>query len=113
MVLLNIILNKVIFNPNKTILQFFPYLDNSMVAITSETSYKICPISNSSGNCISSCPSNNLIISTFNKNYCGTCENIIFTPNNICVDYCGETIYYKMILNVVYPKILILKSNTN
>ena len=93
--IIDIILNKVIFNTNETILQFFPYLDNSMVAITSESAYKICPISDSSGNCISSCPDNNLIISTFNKNYCGNCENIIFKPNEICVDYCDETIYFK------------------
>ena len=65
--IIDIILNKVIFNTNEEIKMFIPYLNNSIIAITSESAYKICTISDSNGECINTCQNNNLIISTFKK----------------------------------------------
>lgn len=73
---------------------FIPYLNNSMIAVTAESAYKICAITDSNDECIDSCPGN-LVISTFNKNYCGECEEILFKPNDICIKECDTTLFYQ------------------
>ena len=42
--IIDITLNKIIFNTDEQLLEFKPYKMNSMLAITSENAYKICPI---------------------------------------------------------------------
>ena len=97
--IIDIILNKVIFNTNETIIKFMPYSSNSMLAITEESAYRICAISD--GNtCINSCDNNNILINNYKPNVCGnSCEIISFIlfPNNICIEDkdCDESIYYK------------------
>ena len=97
--IIDIILNKVIFNTNEIIIKFLPYSSNSMLAITEDSAYRICAISD--GNiCINSCENSNILISHYKPNYCGTsCEktSFILFPNNICIEDedCDETIYYK------------------
>ena len=92
--IIDILLNKVIFNTNEEIKKFIPYLNNSILALTSDSLYKICAISDPNGACIDSCPGN-LVISTFNKNYCGECDGILFKPNDICIEECDARLYYQ------------------
>ena len=92
--IIDIKLNKILFNTNETILDFKPYDSNSMLAITKDSAYRICPIANGY-QCIESC-NNGLVIDSTKGNYCGDkCEDNTFTliPDNICVEKCDEKLY--------------------
>ena len=80
--IIDIILNKVIFNTDEKINSFKPYNSNSMLAITENSAYKICFLSNNTG-CINSCSSGNIFIDSYGPNFCGTkCPNYILIPNH-------------------------------
>ena len=46
---------KIIFNTKEEIISFKPYTNNSMLAITSKSAYKICAIKGSDNDCIDEC----------------------------------------------------------
>ena len=95
--IIDIQLNKVIFNTNETILEFKPYSNISMLAITEKSAYKICALKNELGDdCIESCSGNeNIILDSENSNKCGNkCKTkYILIPDQICLDSCNENIY--------------------
>ena len=95
--IIDIQLNKVIFNTNETILEFKPYSNISMLAITENSAYKICALKNELGDdCIESCSGNeNIILDSENSNKCGSkCKTkYILIPDQICLDSCNENIY--------------------
>ena len=95
--IIDIQLNKVIFNTNETILEFKPYSNISMLAITENSAYKICALKNELGDdCIESCSGNeNIILDSENSNKCGNkCKTkYILIPDQICLDSCNENIY--------------------
>jgi hypothetical protein len=95
--IIDIQLNKVIFNTNETILEFKPYSNISMLAITENSAYKICALKNELGDdCIESCSGNeNIILDSENSNKCGNKCNTkyILIPDQICLDSCNENIY--------------------
>ena len=94
--IIDITLNKIIFNTNESLLYFIPYNSYSMLAITNKMAYQICAIANSDGQCLESCD-NGVIIDSTNKNYCGSnCGNGLYTikPDDICVKECDKNIYY-------------------
>ena len=53
--MIDIEFNKIIFNTNEEIIAFKPYTNNSMLAITSKSAYKICAIKGSDNDCIDEC----------------------------------------------------------
>lgn len=95
--IIDITLNKVIFNTDSELDKFKPLKDNSMLAIIGDSAYQICAIKDSSGNCISECPSEQeLILDTEKGNYCGSstqCDNYKLLPENICIETCNTSIY--------------------
>ena len=95
--IIDIQLNKVIFNTNETILEFKPYSNISMLAITENSAYKICALKNELGDdCIESCSDNdNIILDSENSNKCGNKCNTkyVLIPDQICLDSCNENIY--------------------
>ena len=95
--IIDIQLNKVIFNTNETILEFKPYSNISMLAITENSAYKICALKNELGDdCIESCSDNdNIILDSENSNKCGKKCNTkyVLIPDQICLDSCNENIY--------------------
>ena len=96
--IIDILLNKVIFNTNEEILEFKPYSSNSMLAKTSNSAYKICTIQDN-GNCIDQCSNSFTIFDVSKPNQCGNeinCKNYILIPNEICIESCDENIYTKI-----------------
>jgi len=96
--IIDITLNKIIFNTNENLLYFKPYYDNSMLAITNKMAYQICAIASNDGECLNKCENDEIIVDSTKKNYCGKkCDgDNIYTlkPDNICVEKCDENIYY-------------------
>ena len=93
--IIDIVKNKVIFNTNETIHTFIPYSKNSMLAITDNSAYKICAIKGDNDECLDECPNNDLVINTFKPNSCGSCDGILFKPDNICINECDNHLYYE------------------
>ena len=87
-------LNKIIFNTNEEIKSFIPYSDMAMLAITSNTAYRICAYNNGN-DCIDYCPEGYILDISGNR-----CKNSSFCPPNKyilvpsgdCVDSCNSTI---------------------
>ena len=97
--IIDIELNKIIFHTNEDIIEFIPYSNNSMLAITPNSAYKICAIKGSDNECLDECPNNDEIMyDTQNPNQCKKgkeCENFILVPENICLDSCDESKFIK------------------
>ena len=99
--ILDVTLNKVIFNTDEEISQFIPYSKNSMLVMTPKNFYKICSIyddkNQNSFNCLDKCPDGtHLILDTDNKNVCKTsynCPAYNLIPNDICVKDCDANIF--------------------
>ena len=96
--LIDIKLNKVLYNFEDEITTFIPYSTTEMLAITSDSAYKICIIKNSDNTCSSSC-SNSLILDPVG-NKCSTgCDEgkIKLMPEEICIDsnLCDTNYYTK------------------
>jgi len=68
--IIDIILNKVIFNTNEEIIEFKPYRNNSMLAITKNSAFKICAIKGNNDNCIDECPEGKIIYDLSKPNQC-------------------------------------------
>ena len=104
--IIDIILNKILFNTDEKINIYKPYiynnsLSNSMLIITDKSAYKICALSNIANNndksCIEgeSCSSERYIVDSQGQNFCGDkCRNYILMPNKICIDECDENIFF-------------------
>ena len=94
---LDIVLNKIIFNTNEDINVFIPYSNNSMLAITNESAYRICLINGNNNDCLNECSSGGLILD-INGNKCGTdCDSnqFIIKPEGICSLECDNYSYIK------------------
>ena len=107
--IIDVVLNKVIFNTDEQFKLFIPYSNNAMLAMTSDKLYKICMIYNNN-DCANKCPEGKkLVFDVNNKNICKdsiTCSNYILKPNDICMDTCDLSIYTSNEKkNVVYVKI--------
>lgn len=92
--IIDVSLNKVIFNTDKEISEFKPFSYSSMLAITKDSAYQIC-ILKDGNNCIESCP-NNQVFDASSYNHCGDkCNDnqYILKPNDICIDTCDTSIY--------------------
>ena len=92
--IIDVTLNKVIFNTDENIKEFKPFSFSSMLAITRDSVYKIC-ILRDGQNCLEDCSDNYPIFDTSTYNHCGDgCStNFILKPNNICIDECDNNIY--------------------
>ena len=97
--IIDIILNKVIFNTDEEIKTFIPFLKNTMLAITEDSAYQICTIDNGYNYCIDKCYNNEqIILDTQKPNKCGSdynCENFLLMPNKVCIESCDENIFIK------------------
>jgi len=94
--IIDINLNKVVFNTNEDLLVFKPYSHNAMLAITSKSAYKICIIrKNNDNDCLDTCNNNDLILDSTTYNSCGKdCKsNIFLMPNKICINDCDKNIF--------------------
>ena len=95
--ILDIELNKIVFNTNETINTYIPYLNISMLAITPETAYKICIYKNDN-DCTDYCPERYIIDTSGSR--CGaSCspDQVLLMPENICSDTCDTN--YKITYN--------------
>ena len=93
--IIDIVQNKVVFNTNEEIINFIPYSNTAMLAITSTDAYKIC-IYKDNGESVEKCDNGyNLDL---NGNTCGSITNCpdnkyMLIPNEICIDSCDK-IYF-------------------
>ena len=86
--ILDIKLNKVIFNTDEDIDIFIPYSNYSMLAITKETAYEVCIFKDDNDNCIEKCSSGEDIITGVYGNQCGNnCPTgkYLLIPEGVCV----------------------------
>ena len=72
--ILDIKLNKILYNFDEDIISFKPISDNEMLAITKTSAYKICIIK-SGNNCIDVCTSGNLILNTEGNKCQSDCDS--------------------------------------
>ena len=87
-------LDKIMFNTNESINTFIPYSGNSLLAISNNNVYKICPIKNGE-DCLEQCDTGQVIRDS-DGNKCGTnCDNdkYLLIPDNICLTECDSRIY--------------------
>ena len=97
--IIDIILNKVIFNTDEEIKKFIPKSKNSMLALTKDSAYEICAIYDGDYNCLDTCnnPTAKIIYDTQKPNLCYDtaikCENYILMPNEVCIETCDENIF--------------------
>ena len=93
--IIDIELNKIIFNTNEMILSFIPYSDKAMLAITPKTAYRICTY-NDGNHCVDYCPEGYILDTSGNrcKNISNDCspKQYILMPEKKCVDSCNTTI---------------------
>ena len=85
--LLDIQLNKVLYNIEGEFVTFIPYSEGEIIAITPSSAYKICIIKDGNS-CFDTCSSNNLI-SDIEGNKCQSgCDNgkIMLMPEGICIN---------------------------
>jgi proprotein convertase subtilisin/kexin type 5 len=94
--IVDIELNQIIFNTNEDIREFKPLGNNSMLAITSDSAYQICPIKENN-KCVDRCSNNKTLIIDYEKgNYCSDnqiCEHYKLIPDNTCIESCDDNIY--------------------
>ena len=88
--------NKVLYNLKEEISTFIPYSKTEMLAITSDSAYKICIIKDGSS-CSASCSSNNLLLDSDGNKCQNDCDDgkIKLMPESICVpsSECDTNIY--------------------
>ena len=94
--IIDIKLNKIIFNTDEYFIEFKPFSSNAMYAKTKNSAYKICTISKGY-TCLDKCSSDDdLIIDSMLYNNCGgQCSSLILEPDKICVDKCNENYLIK------------------
>jgi len=95
--ILDVKLNKIMFNTDEQIDVFIPYSQNAMLAITNESAYKICAIQ-SGDSCVEECTTGSSIILGINGNICGSsCTNgyLKLIPEEVCIPECDLSIFVK------------------
>jgi hypothetical protein len=71
----------------------------SMLALTRDSAYEICPVYESNYNCLEACYNQyaKIIYDTQKPNLCYDtvikCENYILMPNEVCIETCDESIF--------------------
>ena len=101
---IDVTLNKVIFNTKEQIQSFSAFFNNSMLAIVNNKAYRICGIKNAAGtDCLDSCEATNpkTVLDLENGNTCSSstgCSNgkIMLIPSEACTSNCD---LYKFIKN--------------
>ena len=89
-------LNKIIFNTNEQLDKFIPYNSESMLAFTKSKAYQICEYKGDDGSCEETCTNGYLL--NIDGNTCGTtCPTgtLKFEPSGVCINQCDESLYYK------------------
>ena len=95
--IIDIKLNKVIFNTDEVLTDFIPYDSISMLALTSNNAYRICPFK-IDGVCVASCTNPEEYILDSHGNRCSdTCDGdkILLIPERFCNDTCDENYYVR------------------
>ena len=94
--ILDVKLNKIMFNTDEEIDVFIPYSTNSMLAITKNTAYKICAI-NGDSDCVEDCSSGKELILDENGNKCvdqaDHSEKYLLVPGDVYISECDLSIY--------------------
>ena len=104
--LIDIILNKVLFNTDEKINSFKPYinnneLSNSMLIITDKSAYKICALYNDN-NCVDTKHCSNILVDSTKPNFCGdTCPSYMLLPNKMCIINVMKIYFIPMIAIIV------------
>ena len=104
--IIDVSLNKIIFNTDKEIQQFKPFDSNSMLAITDDSAYKICAIQENvyykTSNCKDECE--NIDDLNINTKYGNNCQKKCFydglynlKPENICIEECDGNLYIQTV----------------
>ena len=98
--ILDIESNKVIFNTKDKIIDFIPFNESSICAITEDSVYEICAIQDNNNQCVKSCLEGNVVIYDISKpNKCGAettkCDDFVLKPNKICIKECNESYFAK------------------
>ena len=99
--IIDVKLNKILFNSDENIKDFKPYSNNSLLVVTDKSAYKLCvfALNEKRDDCIDQCPEGqSLILDPINNNHCGEgnkCEKYLFKPMDYCIDECNTTIYAK------------------
>ena len=96
--IIDIVLNKIIFNTNEHLTKFKVLTNYSMLAYINESVYEICAIKDiDRDKCIKKCPyDTELVLDTEKGNYCSStknCDNYILKPYDICIKECN-TMYF-------------------
>ena len=97
--IIDVNLNKILFNSDENIKDFKPYSKNALLVVTDKSAYKLCTFAlNEKGDdCIDQCPEGqSLILDPINNNHCGEenkCEKYLFKPMDYCIDKCNRTFY--------------------
>ena len=98
--MIDITLNKIIFNTDLELKYYKPFSNNSMLAYDGYKIFMICAIKGENNSCIDECENGEHVIHNINQanicnknNYCsgGTIKLI---PNNICINSCDQRYYH-------------------
>ena len=88
--IIDIKLNKIIFNTDEDLIEFKPFSSTAMYAKTKNVAYKICQYSDGSF-CHDKCWKDPPFIDSTNYNKCeGECSSLFLEPDHICVDKCNN-----------------------
>ena len=95
--LIDLFLNKVVFNTDKEINEFYPYSSDSLLAIVNESLYRICLIKNGN-DCTETCTNKD---PTYNPSDSNSCEDncktkLYLRPNDMCIEECDANLYYQI-----------------
>ena len=94
--LIDIKLNKILYNIENEFTSFLPYSRSEMLAITSSSAYLIC-IAKNGNSCTKTCPYDILKVEKEGNTCTGYCDpdKIMFIPSNICInkEECDLNIY--------------------
>jgi len=110
--ILDIYTNKVVWNTDKEVTLFIPYVTtrytsdqgnyeyaDSMLVITKDSAYRVCGIKDG-GNCVYKCPDNKIVLADFDGTKCSSFECCAYNgrlllPERICIPQkqCNTTIY--------------------
>ena len=97
--IIDVNLNKILFNSDENIKDFKPLVKNSLLVVTDKSAYKLCvfALNEKRDDCIDQCPEGqSLILDPINNNHCGEgnkCEKYLFKPMDFCIDECNTTFY--------------------
>ena len=96
--IIDVKLNKIIFNTNETLLYFKPSSKKSFLLVTNSNAYKICLTPTDEGEeCLDKCENDQtIILDPENGNKCGEsqiCTNYVFMPSELCINDCDKIFY--------------------